>query len=732
MAKEIGVASKAAPAERQGLGTFGGVFTPSILTILGVIMYLRFGWVVGNAGLRNTLIIVTIATAITLLTGLSIAQISTDQAVRTGGAYYMVSRSLGTEIGGAIGVPLYLAQALSVALYTLGFAESVNAVAPDLPIRPLAIGTTVAVTALALLSARTAIRAQYVIMAAIAVSLVSFFIGSGSPDPVEAVPDGFVPEEFWTVFAVFFPAVTGIMAGVNMSGDLKNPRRSIPRGTLAAIAVSYVVYMAIPVVLDQRATIEELVDDPLVMRQLSFWGPAILIGVWGATLSSALGSILGAPRILQALARDDILPKPLRILGRGSGSNDEPRVGTYFSLVLALVTVSIGDLNVVAPILTMFFLATYTVVNFVSAGERFLQNPSFRPTFRVHWSLSLLGAIGCAAVMFLINAPATIVAAAIVVAIWTLLRRRNSRARWGDIRQGMWVSIVRWAAGHVRPSTHAKSWRPNILVLAGSPTKRWYLIDLANSLSSNRGLLTIATILPDPTTHERKRQLAETVREHLSERDVDALVRVVSAPSPYVGASVLVEAYGLGGLVPNTVVLGDGETTSDPAEYAEMIERFHQAGRNIVVVRAADDTTFGDHRHIDVWLSSIRDNGALMITLANTMKASRGWRKAMVTIRMVVASPEAAAGVRRNLEGVLSTARLTAELDVIVDGRAITTVIAETSTPADLTFVGLPDPCTHGDDFAERLDAMLSSSDLHRPTAYVLSSNDVDLKELMA
>ena len=162
---------------RAGLSTFGGVFTPSILTILGVIMYLRFGWVLGNAGLRGTLLIVTIATGITLLTGLSIAQIATDQVVRTGGAYYMVSRSLGQEIGGAIGIPLYVAQALSVALYTLGFAESVNDFAPHIPIKPLALVTTVLVTVMALVSARAAIRAQYVIMAAIVLSLVSFFLG---------------------------------------------------------------------------------------------------------------------------------------------------------------------------------------------------------------------------------------------------------------------------------------------------------------------------------------------------------------------------------------------------------------------------------------------------------------------------------------------------------------------------------------------------------------------------
>ena len=716
---------------RRGLGTFGGVFTPSILTILGVIMYLRFGWVVGNAGLRDALIIVTIATTITLLTGLSIAQISTDQPVRAGGAYYMVSRSLGTEIGGAIGVPLYLAQAFAVALYTLGFAESVHAVAPTIAVKPLAIATTIVVTALALISARTAIRAQYVIMAGIVLSLVSFFLGRNTVGSVPAPPGGFETIPFWQLFAVFFPAVTGIMAGVNMSGDLAEPRRSIPRGTMAAIAVSYVIYMTIPVVLADRADPSALIEEPLIMQKLALWGPAILIGVWGATLSSALGSILGAPRILQAMARDDILPKPMRILGRGAGPNDEPRFGTYFSLALILIVVAFADLNAVAPVLTMFFLVSYLVVNFVSAGERFLQTPSFRPTFRVHWTVSLAGAIGCAAVMVLINLLATIVAMIVVVVIWVVLSRRRGRARWGDMRQGLWLALVRWAAVHVRPARHAKGWRPNILVLAGSPTKRWYLIDVANALSQNRGLLTIATILPEPTTTERKRQLAETVREHLADRHVDALVRVVSAPSPYAGASVLVEAYGLGGLMPNTVLLGDGETTSDPVEYATMIKRLHDAARNVVVVKAADDTTFGDRRRIDVWLSSMRDNGTLMITLANTLRSSRSWRRATLTVRMVVKTDDAAREVTTNLQSILSQARLGADVDVIVDSRPITTIIGERSASTDLSLVGLPDPCAHPDDFAERLHAMLTIVDTPTPIAYVLASNELDLEALL-
>ncbi|MGK7963013.1 MAG: Na-K-Cl cotransporter, partial [Crocosphaera sp.] len=246
----------------SGLGTFGGVYTPSILTILGVIMYLRFGWVVGNAGLIGTVLIVILANAITFLTALSVCAIATDRVVRTGGAYYMISRSLGIETGGAVGIPLYFAQALSVALYTIGFAESVVTAFPEYNLSQLyiALAVTVGVGVLAFTSADIAIKAQYFIMAAIVLSLLSFFFGH----PVEETQiELWVTnkEPFWTVFAVFFPAVTGIMAGVNMSGDLRDPIKSLPTGTLAAVGTGFVIYMCLPIFLAMRANSSTLIAE---------------------------------------------------------------------------------------------------------------------------------------------------------------------------------------------------------------------------------------------------------------------------------------------------------------------------------------------------------------------------------------------------------------------------------------------------------------------------------------
>ncbi|MEQ8958895.1 MAG: Na-K-Cl cotransporter, partial [Coleofasciculus sp. C2-GNP5-27] len=227
-------------------------------------------------GLFGTLIIVTLSTTITFLTSLSICAIATDRVVKAGGAYYMISRSLGIETGGAVGIPLYFAQAISVALYTIGFAESLTLTFPDLNQRLTAIITTILVAILAIASAQIAIKAQYFIMAAIALSLICLVFGSPVDPNTHIELWGRNPENsapFWQVFAVFFPAVTGIMAGVNMSGDLRNPTRSIPIGTLAAVGTGYVVYMALPIILAMRADASTLTNKPLIMQDISLWGP---------------------------------------------------------------------------------------------------------------------------------------------------------------------------------------------------------------------------------------------------------------------------------------------------------------------------------------------------------------------------------------------------------------------------------------------------------------------------
>jgi amino acid transporter len=721
-------------SSKDGLGTFGGVFTPSILTILGVIMYLRFGWVVGNVGLIGSLLIVTLATSITFLTALSIAAIATDQRVRIGGAYYMISRSLGIESGGAIGIPLYIAQALSVSLYTIGFAESVVGVFPGLDATWVGIIVTLGVGILALVSAKAAIRAQYIIMFAIALSLLSLIFGSPvEPSNIEMWgASSSNSEPFWTVFAVFFPAVTGIMAGVNMSGDLKDPNRSIPRGTFYAIGVGYVIYMGLIILLANRADALTLIEDPLIMRKIAFWGDAILMGIWGATLSSAVGSMLGAPRVLQALARDKVLPDFLKWMGKGSGTDDTPRYGTMFTMCIALVAVWFGDLNLIAPILSMFFLTTYGVINLAAGVETLLDSPSFRPKFKVHWSFSILGAVGCVAVMLLINITATVIAAFFVMIIFIWLERRELKSVWGDLRRGIWMAVIREALMHIGTDYEPKSWRPNPIVLSGAPRKRWHLIDFADNITHNRGLLTVATVVAEPQiTNDRITKMADHIQSYLRKRSIQGLVKVTTDEDPFQGSVNLVEAYGLGKLVPNTVILGDSENPDVREQYCRMIHQLYHMNRNLVLIRDGkkQDQVYGEKRRIDLWWGGLKGNGGLMMILAYLLQESIPWRNAVVRLKIVLEDTDADAAVKQNLLHIMHEIRIDAEIDIIhANGDSFPQILHRSSSDADLIMLGLATPDENFKSYYESLQEM--AQDLPT-TAFVLAGQDISFGDVL-
>ncbi len=710
------------------------MFTPSILTILGVIMYLRFGWVVGNAGVLGALAIVTLSVAITFLTSLSIASIATDQEVRIGGAYYMISRSLGIEAGGAIGIPLYFALAFSVALYTVGFAESMVSAFPSLSERWVGLITTVAVAAVAMISAKAAIKVQYFIMAAIGISLISLLFGSPiEPSNVELWGStDKKASSFWEVFAVFYPAVTGIMAGVNMSGDLKNPAKSIPWGTFYAIGAGYVIYMALPLILAARADASTLIEDTMVMKRMAYWGDAILLGVWGATLSSAVGSIMGGPRVLQALARDGILPRGLSFLGQGAGNDDTPRYGTMLTLGIVLVTVWFGNLNLIAPVLTMFFLTTYGVMNLAAGIERFLGSPSFRPEFKVHWIWSLLGGIGCIAAMILVNPRATVVAIVVVGAIFIYLENRELKSVWGDLRRGLWMSMSRAGLMRLKRETDPKSWRPNPLVLSGAPRNRWHLIHFANNITHNRGILSVGTVITGGhLPPEDQASMEVTIESFMSDRGVQGFSKVVTADDLYDGASRMIETYGIGPLFPNTIILGATQREDIREDYYHLIRETHERNRNILVInqRADGEEIYGDQEEIHVWWGGLKGNGGLMLILAYLLQSGIEWSRADVHLKMVIENPKGVEKARKNLEEIADNIRIGAVVDVLEkNGREFNEILHEGSADADLIFLGMAEP---GEDFGSYFQDQLNQVADLPTTVFVLAGQDISFGEVL-
>lgn len=444
-------------------GTFEGVFIPSILTILGIIMYLRMGWVIANAGLVGTLAIISISSFITFLTALSVSSMATNMKVKSGGIYYVISRSFGIEVGAAIGLPLFLSQVIGITFYLAGFSESLKYIFPSASTTVIAIISLVSLTALTYYSTNLAMKVQTFIFIAIILSLVSLFLGQPITDTSANLPLDFAPASYLAVFALFFPAVTGISTGLSMSGDLKNPSKSIPTGTMAAVIIGYIIYMAVAVTLYQLAPVNLLNSNSLIVTKLAAFAPIIFLGIWVASLSSALGSLLAAPRTLQALAKDNVLPK---ILGKEFGLSKAPHIATFISILLAGGALFLGGIDVIAPILSMFFLTSYGALNLAAGLESFMKNPSWRPQFKTHWSLSFLGAALCFSAMFLIHAPSTLLAFLACFCVYLVTQFRRITSSWSDMRQGLFIMTARFALQKIASyKKEARTWRPHILFI---------------------------------------------------------------------------------------------------------------------------------------------------------------------------------------------------------------------------------------------------------------------------
>ncbi len=702
--------------ERAGFGMFGGVFTPSILTILGVVMYMRLGWVTGAAGLGAALVIITVAHIISLATGLSIASIATNRTVGAGGAYFMISRALGGPAGASIGIPLFFAQALSVTFYIVGFSESVLQLIPaeyHAFVPTWAIGTLINVllTALSLKSADLAIKAQYVIMVAIIVSLVGFFTGRSdtfSTDITWVTPDA----NFALIFAAFFPAVTGIMAGVSMSGDLKNPRKSIPSGTLLAIGVGFVVYMGFAIWLGLNYSNTFLADPDHADAAFTLASiPAtIYAGVWGATLSSALGSILTAPRTLQALSWDGLMPK---FLGKGYGPAKEPRVGTVLTFILAQVGVMLGDLDAIAPILTMFFLATYGVTNLACGLQRWAASPSFRPSFQVPVWISLGGAAACFYVMSMIDIGAMVASLTICGIIFAVAQRRQLGATYGDARHGIWAALVRSALHRLRRSPfHPVNWRPNLIIFGGDPEKRPHLLHLGSSLVQNRGVVTYFDIIEGSVLEmaEERRRVWEKREPEIRDKFGNVFFKVDIAPSVFEGVVAASQSYGVGEFEANAVMLGWTSKPERADAYARMLRDLVLLDRALLVVRYHPTKKLGEGKNLHVWLGGDDRTRAMLLLFAHLLTAHYRWRTMDITVYDTADSDADKAEAKRRLDKLLEEARIEARTRVILrQGRTLAQLMHVESDDADFALVGvaLPEEGTDGSAFVQHVDEML-------------------------
>ena len=617
--------------QSQKYGVFGGVFTPTLLTILGVILFLREGWVVGNAGLAGAWLIIGMSFAITGCTGLSMASFVTNIRVGPGGAFSMISQSLGLEIGGAIGVPLYFSQALAVVMYIFGFRAGWEwaAAAMGFPVfSALVVDLTVFIVifGITLFSTRLAFRVQYFILAVIIMALLSVAIAAVR-GPMEnpivwwgqfpgAPENNFPGTTFWAVFAVFFPASTGIMAGANMSGELKDPRRAILVGTMAAITISLIVYLAIAYWLMRAATIEELVGNYTIMIDRAFWSPALLGGLLAATFSSALASFVGAPRILQALGNHSIVPASEWCARRTK--KGEPRNAMFITAVIVLAAIMLRELNAIAPLITMIFLLTYATINLVVLIEHHLRLISFRPLFRVPGQVPLVGLGGCLLSMFIINPVFSLAAIGLVVALYFVLMYRKLTSPFGDVRSGLFTAVAEWSAKKVQliqgPSERA--WKPNILMPTEDPRRLRGAFGLVNHLAYPMGSVKLLGISPASERVSLQKRLLDS-RQAFQDNGVFASATVVESEIFPEAVKVGLQALGGSFFRPNLLLLDLPKDKKTHESLNGLIEEAKRQRMGAAVLVQHEDAGLGRRKRINLWIPDMGPEWKMEMEFAN-------------------------------------------------------------------------------------------------------------------
>ncbi|MDR9418252.1 amino acid permease [Gracilimonas sp.] len=684
-------------------GTFAGVFVPTLLTILGVILFVRHGWVVGNAGLLGGMGIVTLAFVIVTFTALSMSCITTNIRIKAGGAYSIISQSLGLEVGGSVGIPLYLAQTFAITMYIFGFREGWLYIFPEHSALLVDASVFAILFIVAFLSASLAFRIQYLILAVIIGALLSV-AGSAFTDVMQydvqwigefpgAPENDFEGVSFWVVFAVFFPAATGIMAGANMSGELKNPKKSIPVGTISAILISFVIYMLAAYWLSRVATPEELVSNYNIMIDKALWPPAVLGGLLGATFSSALASIVGAPRILQALGDHRIFPGG-ELFSKLS-TNGEPRNAILLTGGIVIFTLLLRDLNTIAPLITMFFLITYMMINLVVLIVQRMDMVSFRPTFAIPKYVPFIGTVGCLFTMFIINATFGLISIVFVVAAYLYLTNRKLKVPYGDMRSGLFVSVAEWAAKRVSqlPKENERAWKANLLVPVRNTRELRGSFSLIRNLVYPKGSIKLIGITDRSQLENMRDDLFEMASAFSRENVYTRWSMIESDNFKNALISSLQTLQGTF-FTPNILFLRLLHDSRYDEEMKSMIKAAQINNMGVQLYVEDNVAQLGRSASINVWLREksphwdvSMDLGNVDLALLSAYKLKKNWDAKMRVI--VVVNEDEVEDAYKYLETLLDLARLK-DVEAHVEIGAFEETL-KTAPQADVDFFGLPE-----------------------------------------
>ncbi|KAK2004556.1 amino acid permease [Colletotrichum falcatum] len=625
-------------SRKSKLGVVSGVYIPVCLNIFSILMFLRFGWILGQVGLLGMLGLLVTAYVVDFLTTLSLSAIASNGEVKGGGAYYVISRSLGPEFGGSIGVLFYLAQVLNTALNVVGLVDCIKLNVGDS--FPQGYWTVFLLQALALLlcaglclaGSGIFAKASNALLVILALAIVSIPVSAAFRPPfhdpelgvrftgfsIETLVDNFAPhtrsesykglETFREVFAILFPATSGIFAGASMSGDLHNPSKDIPKGTLWAMMTTFIAYLVVVFSMAATTTHASFLNNTNIISVTSLSMPLILAGECAVTFFSAVMGLIGAAKLMQALARDKLLPGLLPF-SRGTRRNDEPVQAIILTYALAQIAM-FANLNQIATLISMGYQMTFFVMNLACFLLKIGSAPNFRPAFKFFsWETAFAGSILSAAAMFFVDQTYAATAVCMLIFLFSLIHYLSPPKRWGDVSQNLIYHQVRKYLLRLRPE-HIKFWRPQIILLVNNPRRQTRLIQFCNSVKKG-GLYILGHVIVtddfNSGVHEARLQQAAWTKYISEFSRIKAFVQLTMSPSITWGIRNLILSAGLGGMRPNIAVMGfynmdelrnsrpsaqvpkpPGPTTSNPSHSPKARERPARRRRGDTSARLMD------------------------------------------------------------------------------------------------------------------------------------------------
>ena len=693
------------------------VFLTAISTILGAILFLRFGFAVGTLGFWGALLIIIVGHSLTIPTAFALSELATNKRVEGGGEYFIISRSFGLNIGATIGIALYLSQAISVAFYVIAFTEAFEFVFNyfsgslniNLPRQVISIPVMLTLGFVILRKgANMGVKMLYIVVCMLFISLVCFFLGTTEFGTASEgkIPAGDIRnlKDFFMVFAIVFPAFTGMTAGVGLSGDLKNPAKSIPRGTIIATISGFIIYIAIIYKLSISASVEDMLANQLIMGKIAILGIVIIpLGLAASTISSALGSVMVAPRTLQALAHDSSFPsaKMNKWLAVGRKTDNEPANATLITVIIALVFVALGSINEVAEIISMFFLVTYGSLCLISFLNHFGSSPSYRPSFRSKWYLSLIGFLIALWVMFKINAPYAIAALVLMTLIYSYIKMYH-RERDGleslfanalfQVNRNIQVYLQRSGS-----KKKTKEWRPSAICISKHSFVRARAFQLLNWISYRYGFGTYLHRIDGYYSRATSQQAAEELSRLIELYDTTnnhVYVDTLISPSYTSALAQAIQVPGISGMENNMVIFEYDK--ENPENLGDIIENIGliKAGNFDICLLAASRKEMIFKNGIHIWINNEEpENSSLLILMSFIISGHPDWRKANIKI-FETCQPGQYEEIRMKLTELVKTGRLPItekNIEIITEEPEMTlkSLINQKSSSAALVMTGI-------------------------------------------